>query len=67
MNSALGAFVVRTVKLGPKKRLWVGTDAGLNIFINYKPALKAIIQSLGNAMVWDLFFTDSILLIATHN
>ncbi len=67
MNSSLVANSVRTVKLDPQNRLWVGTDAGLNIFSDNKPALKAIIQRLGNAMVWDLFFADSILLIATHN
>ena len=66
LNSGLQSNAVRVVRIDKKSRIWIGTDNGLNILNATLPQQKEIITTIGNESIWDIAFTDSLILIGTR-
>ena len=65
-KTGLQSSSVRCVATDLQKRIWVGTDNGLNILNAEGAAQQTVMQRTGNVSIWGINFLDSLVFIGTR-
>ncbi len=65
-ENGLPSNSIKRIRIDKQNSLWVCTSNGLSILPNLNDRYTPLLKAIGDVSVWDIYFTDSTILVGTR-